>query len=263
MREKKNRLYYLLISYGTVVALYSFVSLPQVSTLFYPRPQILPPITWFFKKVYQVSTSGLLFRSIGISLLRMVSGYVIGAIIGVSVGLLMGWDRKVDYTLNPLVQFIRPIPALALIPLFILWFGIGEIAKILLIAEGVTFVTLISTYEGIKNVPTVYIEAARCLGANERLLLRKIMIPASLPYIISGFRLALATAWAIIVAAEIVASNKGLGYLILAGSHHVDASLIYVGIIGIGVLAYVFDKFVRWIDVTLTGWMEVEREEEQ
>jgi ABC-type nitrate/sulfonate/bicarbonate transport system permease component len=259
--KKKRKAHCYIVSYGVVLALYSLFSLPEISTLFFPRPEILPPITWFFKKVYQVSVSGLLFQSIGASLLRMLVGYTLGAGIGISIGLLMGWSRRIDHSLNPLVQLIRPIPALALIPLFILWFGIGEITKVLLIAEGVAFVMLISAYEGMKNVPAVYVEAAHSLRAKKYILIRKVMIPASLSYIISGFRVALATAWAIIIAAEIVASKKGLGYLILIGSHHVDTSLIYVGIIGIGILAYAFDKLVRRIEVAVTGWMEVEKKE--
>ncbi|MCD6317583.1 ABC transporter permease [Candidatus Aerophobetes bacterium] len=262
MKQQKNTLYYWIVSYGITITIYSIISLPQISILFFPRPEILPPVTWVFKKVCNVLVSGLLFRSTIRSLERMTSGYIIGGVLGVSFGLLLGWSKKVDYMINPYVQLIRPIPALALIPLFTLWFGIGEVTKILLIVEGVFFVTLISTYEGVKKVPIVYIEAARCLGASNHLLLQKVVIPAAVPYILSGFRVALATAWAIIVAAEIVASKEGLGYLIIAGSNHVDASLIYVGIMGIGFLAYLFDKVTRLINARLTVWMETRGEGE-
>jgi len=219
------------------------------------RPEFLPFYTEIIEKFKFLLKVGLIQESIKESLLRIFQGYIIGALIGCSLGFLMGLFRRIDYLLDPPVTIIRYTPALAWVPLFIIWFGIGELTKILLIVLGVMSVTLIGAYHGVRDIPDVYFKAARVLGADTRMLIRKVILPAALPQTFAGLRIAIGTAWMIIVAAELIASKAGLGYILLAGRNFAQASIIFIGIALIGLLAYITDRIARAVYMYVTRWM--------
>jgi len=219
------------------------------------RPEFLPFYTEIIEKFEFLLKVGLIQESIKESLLRIFQGYVIGALIGCSLGFLMGLFRRIDYLLDPPVTIIRYTPALAWVPLFIIWFGIGELTKILLIVLGVMSVTLIGAYHGVRDIPDVYFKAARVLGADTKMLIRKVILPAASPRILAGFRYAVMGAWGTVVAAELIASKSGIGYLILRSSATFDTYAVIAGIIVLTVCAFAFDTIVRFLTSYLTRWM--------
>src|SRR5262249_8729069 len=141
--------------------------------------------------------------------------------------------------LNPPFQFFRAIPPLAFISLYILWFGIGEEPKVIMIAAGCAIATIINTIAGVRNVPRIYLEAAQTLGAKPRHLFLRIVLPASLPYILAGYRVALTMAWGLVVASELIAAQRGLGYLLLQAREYLQTNVIFASIFVIGLLALV------------------------
>jgi ABC-type nitrate/sulfonate/bicarbonate transport system permease component len=190
------------------------------------------------------------------SLGRVLTGYTIGITLAIILGTLMGWFWFVDGMFDPLVELIRPVPPLAYIPLMILWFGIDETPKIIVITLGCFLTCIINVVTGVKNVPLVYIEAARTMGAKNWQLFFDVAIPAAVPYILTGVRVALGTAWAILVASELIAAQRGLGFMMTNARRFVRTDSIFVGIICIGVMAFSMDRVLRFVNSRLTSWME-------
>ncbi|MGI5834865.1 MAG: ABC transporter permease [Chloroflexota bacterium] len=190
------------------------------------------------------------------SLGRVLTGYTIGVTLAILLGALMGWFWLVDAVFDPIVELIRPVPPLAYIPLMILWFGIDETPKIMVITLGCFVSCIINVVAGVKNTPLVYIEAARTMGAKSKDLFFTVAIPSALPYILTGMRVALGTAWAILVAAELIAAQRGLGFMMTNARRFIRTDSIIVGIICIGLLAFLMDRALRYVNIRLTCWME-------
>lgn len=161
-----------------------------------------------------------------------------------------------EYLVDPWVTFFRFTPALALLPLYVLWFGFGEVSKILLIATGVTVVTLLGAYQGVRTTPHIYLQAAASLGASKRMILQRIILPAALPQIFSSVRIAVALAWVTIVVAELINPKMpSLGYLLaLAGAYPRVATML-VGVATIGFLVLIFDMIALGLYNKATRWM--------
>lgn len=190
------------------------------------------------------------------SLKRVLIGYSLGCVLAIIIGSLMGWIKRVDWILNPFLQIVRPIPALAYIPLTILWFGIGETSKLFVITLGAFVSCIINVITGIKNTPLIYIDAARTLGANNYQLFLHIALPAAMPYIFTGLRVALATAWGVLVAAELIAAQAGIGFMLVMARRFVRTDMLFVGLITIGLLAFVMDTIIHKLEIYFTNWME-------
>jgi NitT/TauT family transport system permease protein len=199
---------------------------------------------------------GTLFTHIGASLLRVGAGFSLAVIIGVPLGLWLGWVKGAYSTLNPLFQILRPISPIAWIPIAILWFGVGNASPIFLIFISSVFPMIVQTTAGVHTIELRYLRAAENFGVSRYTLFRQVVIPAVLPQIIVGMRIGLGVAWLVVVAAEMIALRSGLGYLIIdsrnAGNRYdlVIAGMIIIGLIGLlldGVMRLLEGlKSVRW-----------------
>lgn len=199
---------------------------------------------------------GSLWEHIGASLFRVGTGFLLAVGVAVPLGLWMGWVKGAYITLNPLFQMLRPISPIAWIPVAILWFGVSDIAPIFLIFLASLFPITTATMAAVQNIQLVYIRAARNFGIRGLELFKKVVFPAALPQILTGLRLALGVAWLVVVAAEMIAVDSGLGYLIIdarnAGKRYdlVVAGMVMIGLIGLGLdlLMRQMEKLdqVRW-----------------
>jgi len=188
----------------------------------------------------ELARQGVLFRYIVASLFRVSTGYVLAVLVGVPLGLLLGWFGRAFHALNPMIQVLRPISPIAWIPLAILWFGVSDMAPVFLIFLASLFPITTSAIAAVQNIQLAYIRAARNFGVRGYKLFEKVIFPAALPQILTGLRLALGVAWLVVVAAEMIAVNSGLGYLIIdarnAGKRYdlVVAGMVLIGLIGLG-----------------------------
>jgi NitT/TauT family transport system permease protein len=188
----------------------------------------------------ELARKGVLLKYIVASLFRVSAGYLLAVAVGIPAGLLMGWFGRARMAFNPALQVLRPISPIAWIPVAILWFGVSDLAPIFLIFLASLFPIVTSAMAAVQNIQLNYIRAARNFGITGLDLFRKVIFPASLPQILTGLRLALGVAWLVVVAAEMIAVNSGLGYLIIdarnAGKRYdlVVAGMGMIGLIGLG-----------------------------
>lgn len=199
---------------------------------------------------------GLLFRYIIDSLRRVAGGYLTAVVLGIPSGLLLGWYPASAFVVNPVIQMLRPISPIAWIPVSIVWFGVGDIAAIYLIFLASFFPIVVAAMNGVRNVPSMYRWAGRNFGLSPFQLITKVVFPAALPQIIVGLRIALGIAWLVVVAAEMIAVDSGLGYLVIdsrnSGKRYdlVVAAMILIGLIGlaldVGFRRIEVLKSVRW-----------------
>lgn len=221
-----------------------------IAELFLPSPVSV------VKLGVEMWQSGRLQANVLASSRRVLIGYSIGTVTAIIIGLLMGRYRIVEAIIDPIFQVWRPIPPIAAIPLLILWVGIGEASKIIVIAGGTFAVCLISVITGIKNVPRIYIDSARILGAKELDIFRYIILPSAVPYILSGMRTSIASAFGVMVAAELIASFEGIGFMLIMGKNLLRTDMIFLGLILIGLMVYISDIILKRVESRLTGWME-------
>ncbi len=207
---------------------------------------ILPPPALAAQTFIELIVTGELFIHIRASLSRVIAAWILSALVAVPLGLAMGRWRRFEHIVDPVVELFRPISPLAWIPLAILWFGISETGKIFIIFVATFFPILLNTVSGVKGVDKVLIRAGQVLGCeDEWSLFRKVILPAAMPTIIVGFRIAFGTGWAAIIAAELVAAQSGLGYLIADGMEILRSDLVMVGMAVIGVLGVLIDSVFR------------------
>jgi NitT/TauT family transport system permease protein len=236
-------------------ALALFLGLWQISvTLSHTR--IFPAPLDVQRGLRELIRKGLLWSYIGDSLFRVGTGYLAAVALGIPTGLALGWYPSSAKAVNPLIQIMRPISPLAWIPLSIVWFGIGNQAAIFLIFLASFFPVVVSTINGVRNVPPMFQHAGQNFGLTPAALLRRVIFPAALPQVLVGLRIALGIAWLVVVAAEMIAVDSGLGYLIIdsrnAGKRYdlVVAGMLLIGVIGlgldIGIRRLETWKSVRW-----------------
>jgi NitT/TauT family transport system permease protein len=190
------------------------------------------------------------------SLRRVFLGFALGTLLAVPVGFLMGWYPVARGLLEPYVQFFRTIPPLAIIPLAIVLMGIGETPKVFVIFLAAFLSCVVAAFQGVVDVDRTLIDAARVLGAPDRVIFLKVVIPAATPFLLVGMRLGLGSAWATVVAAELIAADKGLGYEMTHAQTYYDIPTIFVGLITIGVIGLVMDRLLLLAERRLTGWQE-------
>ncbi len=237
-----------------VILAYGALSAPALRLLDVQR--YLPSYGALFDSYLLLIKTGALLTGIVSSVERMLEGYALGSIVGIALGSAMGWVRRSDYLLDPLVQVVKFTPALAWLPLYMVWFGTGQTSMVMLIATGVAVVTLTSAYHGTRDIAEVHLRAARVLGATGFLLLRKVILPAALPQIFDGLRVAIGVSWAIIVAAELIGAPSGLGYLLVNAREYLNIPLVLVVIAHIGLLALVMDLMGKAVHARATRWMK-------
>ena len=220
------------------------------------NPALLPTPADVLEAAIQLTYSGELPRDVAASLGRVVMGFLIAAFLGVSLGTLIGRSRNMERLLEPALELLRPIPPLAFLPMFVLWFGIGESSKVAFITYSAFFPIFTTTTDGIKFVDILLIRAAQTLGASEREIFRMVVLPAAMPSIITGLRVGFAQCLFVIVAAEFIAADSGLGYLINNSRSFFLMSNMLVGAAAIGLLGFVFNSLLRRLESRLLRWRE-------
>jgi NitT/TauT family transport system permease protein len=195
-----------------------------------------------------------LSEHIGISLFRTLVGFIVGALFGVPLGLVTGYSRRAGAMVSPIMAFIRPIPPIAFIPLAVLYFGLGEVGKIVLIVF-VSFNYVQANAEaGAANFPIAYQRAAQSLGLNAWQTFRVIVVPGALPQIFTGLKVALALSWAVVVAAELVGAQTGLGFMISDAALLFRIPVVFIGIALIGLIGLVMNLTLNWIEAWAVHW---------
>jgi NitT/TauT family transport system permease protein len=219
--------------------------------------KFFPPLETVAATFVRLTVSGVLPHHALDTLLRLVAGFALAAIVGVGIGVLMGRSRRVEDYLLPLISIAAPIPGLAYTPLFLLWFGPGNVPSVLLVAFVSTFPIIYNAWTGVKAVKDIWVRAAHAMGADDRRLFRHVILPGALPYILTGLRLGLAQAWRILVAVEMLAAVPwGLGWMIFGAQEFLNTDVMLSGIavialIGVGLEKLVFQPLenftvVRW-----------------
>ncbi len=199
--------------------------------------------------IVELVSKGLLLKYIVASLFRVTWGFGLAVLVGVPFGLFLGWFRMAYQAFNPLIQVLRPISPIAWIPLAILWFGVSDAAPVFLIFLASVFPITVSATAAVQNLQPVYLRAARNFGLSRSQLFGRVILPATLPQILIGVRIALGVAWLVVVAAEMIAVNSGLGYLIIdarnAGKRY---DLVVAGMLVIGLIGLVLDVLIRQLE---------------
>jgi ABC-type nitrate/sulfonate/bicarbonate transport system permease component len=190
------------------------------------------------------------------TVLMTLTGFLIGTAFGALSGLVMAYSPAIRDLLGSIFDFLRPVPVFALIPLFILWFGIGRMPQIVLIALGTSVVLGVTTLEAIRNVPTIYVRAALTLGADRTAIYRTVIVPYIIPHLIGAIRVAAAASWGLDVAAEFMGSQQGLGYLIILQQTFLRTAGIILLVIVYSILALVFDRLIASLESRITRWTE-------
>lgn len=215
----------------------------------YSRNDLFPGPRQVGLGIVELLQKGLLIKYVVASLFRVTWGFMLAVLVGVPFGLFLGWFRPAFQAFNPLIQVLRPISPIAWIPLAILWFGVSDAAPIFLIFLASVFPITVSATAAVQNLQPVYIRAARNFGIGRLQLFRRVILPATLPQILTGLRIALGVAWLVVVAAEMIAVNSGLGYLIIdarnAGKRY---DLVVAGMVVIGLIGLVLDLMVRRLE---------------
>lgn len=188
------------------------------------------------------------------SLSRVLVGFLLGSLTGIVLGILMGWFRPVSALFRPLFEILRPIPPIAWIPLSIVWFGLGEASKYFLIFYSAFCAVTMNAYSGVRAVDPELMGAARMLGASNRQVFTTVVLPSCVPQIFAGLQIAVGTSWATVVAAEMVRSSEGVGWVIIKGQDSNSTVQILVGIVAIGIVGYVLAVAMRAIEAKLCRW---------
>lgn len=249
-RESVYRLLSLLSPFLALLAWELTVRVGVLDARFFPPPTRVLGVMW------AMAASGALFDHLYISLQRILWGFLLGAVPGIALGLLMGWFRGVRAFMDPLVAATYPIPKISLLPLLLVIFGLGEASKIVTVAIAGFFLVLISTAHGVAYIDPVLVQAAQNYGARGWKLFAKVILPAALPSIFTGLRLSLGVSLLIIVAAEFVAANKGIGYLIWISWSTLSVGQMYTGLVVIAVLGILFTNGLERAGRRLMPWAQ-------
>jgi taurine transport system permease protein len=188
------------------------------------------------------------------SLLRILQAFALAAVLGVALGLMMGMNRVVRAIFDPLIEFYRPLPPLAYLPLMIIWFGIGETSKVLLIFLACFAPVALAARSGVLSASQNQINAARSMGASSTQVLLHVVLPAALPEILVGLRIGMGVGWTTLVAAEMIAADAGIGQMVLNASNFLRTDVVMMGILLIGIFAGLFEFGIRWLERVLVPW---------
>lgn len=224
----------------------------QMEPIWLPSPEaVLARLSEISQVGFRNST---LAEHLGYSLFRVIVGFLLGAIVGIPLGYAMGLSDWFRGWFDPIVEFMRPVPPLALIPLVIIWAGIGEVGKIILLFLAALWIMAIAARSGVSGVRISKVHAAYSLGASKWQIMRYVIIPNSLPDIFTGARVAMGVCWGTVVAAELVAAEKGAGMMIMVASKFQSTDIVIMGIILIGVIGFGIDMLMRWAERILVPW---------
>ncbi len=242
-----------LLTLGSIgIALISW----QVMSTFIFNPFLIPPPLEVARTAIPMMLSGEIFADVSISMVRVLVGFTTGSLAAIVFGVLLGRIRLLHDLLDPIIELLRYLSPTAMIPIAVIWFGIGELSKYFLIFWGTFFIVLINTIAGVWRAPIARQRAAECLGANQLQIFVLVVIPSAAPYIVTGMRVAMASAFMSIIPAEILAADSGIGYLLQKSSLLLQTNRIFVALLTICVLGFVVDRIFRFlVDRTLARFM--------
>lgn len=248
MLDTRLRAYLLYaLGFGSLILLWHVLATYAVSSVFFPAPLEVAV------RGVEMAKSGVLFEHIWASMQRILVGFFIGSVVGILIGLLMGTFEPVGRFLDPYIETLRFIPAVAMITIAVIWFGIGEASKIFIIFYGVIFVMVITTAAGVAGVAPNKIRAAQSLGASRSQIFWFVILPAAAPDILTGMRVAMANAFTIIVAAELVAAQQGIGAILWNARVMMLTRDIFVALVMLAILGFATDRLFRWLISAFAG----------
>jgi ABC-type nitrate/sulfonate/bicarbonate transport system permease component len=228
----------------------------QIASTYLFNPYMIPPPSDVLTTAIPMLTSGEIMGHVGISLVRVLIGFLLGSVAGILLGIAMARLPLLNHFFDPIIEFLRYLSPTAMIPIAVIWFGIGEASKYFLIFWGSFFFVLINTIAGAMRTPVVRERAAKCLGASSLKIVLQIVIPSAIPDIVIGMRLAMATSLMAIVPAEMLAADSGIGYLLQASGMLAQTNRIFVALVTISLLGFVLDRIFRLIvDFTMNRYM--------
>ena len=244
------------ISLATITALLFLWSL--ASSYGFVSPLFLPSPVAVYQALRSLAITGFvdstLAEHVGASLLRIFGALAVALVAGIPAGLAIGASRLGKGILDPIVEFLRPLPPLAYLPLVIIWLGIGEASKIAVIALAMLPPVILSTATGVRSASADHVNAARSFGASRLQVLRHVIVPSALPSILTGTRIALGAGWSTLVAAELVAATRGLGFMIQSAAQFLVTDVVIAGIVVIAAVAFLFELAARLIERWLVPW---------
>jgi NitT/TauT family transport system permease protein len=218
------------------------------------NPLIAPPPSSVALDIFNMIRSGALFTTLVATFQRVIIGFLIATVISIAIGTMMARMPIVEDAVDPIIELIRPVSPLAIFPLAILWFGIGDSSKIFLIALSCSFPIILNTYAGVRSIDVSYIRAARSLGASPSEIITKIVVPGSLPHVFTGIRIAWGIALIVIIASEMIGATEGLGYMVLEAQQTFRVERVFSGIVIIGVIGFATDQALRALRRRLLPW---------
>ncbi len=241
------------LTIATIIGLWSLASARGVvSPVFLPSPRQV--VIAGYNLVVTGFVDATLFEHVGASLYRIFGALIASVLIGIPAGLAIGTSRLGRGILDPIVEFLRPLPPLAYLPLVIIWVGIGEASKITVIALAMLPSIILSTSAGVRSVSREHVNAARSLGASPRQILAQVVLPSSVPSILTGIRIALGAGWTTLVAAELVAATSGIGFMIQSAAQFLVTDIVIAGIIVIALIAILLEFLARLVERRLVPW---------
>ncbi len=253
MSKSKDKIRNALLSLLSIFCLIAiWIALSGSRPDFFPTPRM----TWdrFVELVEYPISKISIPGHIWASLKRVLTAFSAATVIGISFGIVMGWNKRIRAAVEPIFEALRPIPPIAWIPLVILWFGIGEFPKVLLVFIGSIIPIVLNTMTGVGLVDPMYLNVSRIFRANTVQTMLHVVLPASIPAIFAGMKAALSSGWMVVVAAEMIASKSGVGFLITRGSDSYDVALILCGMILIGVVGALLGVLLTYIERWLCPW---------
>ena len=220
----------------------------------YTTPYTMPAPEKVVLTAVAFTADGSLWTHITASFLRVIEGFFIALVLALSFGVMIGLNRRFERFTDAVLQLIKPIPPIAWIPLAILWLGIGEASKVYIITMGAFFPILVNTIAGIKNIDPRYLELSRVYETPKLRVIWRVIIPGALPFIMTGVRLGLGMAWICVVAAELIAANSGIGYMLMDGRSLSRPDMVILGMVVIGVVGKVMDDLLQLLSARMIRW---------
>ncbi len=246
------------LAISAVSALILFGLWLLVTEMGWIKPLFVPSPLAVFNTFVRTATEGFagatLMEHTMVSFMRVFGAFLLAAAIGVPLGLAMGMSRVARGIFDPPIEFYRPIPPLAYLPLMIIWFGIGETSKLLLIFLSILAPLALGTRAGVRSAAIEQVHAAYSMGASRWQVLLHVILPAAMPEILTSMRIGIGFGWTTLVAAEMIAATHGLGYMVLTASQFLQTATVIMGIIIIAAIAYAFDMLMRWLEHRLVPW---------
>jgi NitT/TauT family transport system permease protein len=250
-KERMEKVGYLVASFTLVIAVWETAR--AVGLI---NPKLFPSVAAVLSAFVALLRNGSLQAHISASFGRVMIGFSMGIAAAVVLGFLIGWFRTIRMLLDPVINFFRALPPIALIPLMIIFFGIGETSKIIVLTYASFFPALVVIYQSLVGLDPIYVRVGRSLGSTNMELFRKVILPQLVPSIITACRVSLGVTWATLVAAELIAAQKGLGAMMVEAQNFFQMPPLVLGIMLIGAISLIMDGVVRFIERRVTAWQE-------